>query len=172
LIYRDGSERKCVNGIGTLDGISAETVPGMVYFIKCLCSVGYIKIGFTTDVQARFSQLQTPMPYQLKLIRLIAGDQAAEKALHERFDDFRYRGEWFRPGQPILDYIEETIDHDVCPPDVHPCAPFRTHKSKAVREWEERVRIQEFENAREITDRIIQRRRLAHLRSIKTGVTT
>lgn len=77
----------------------------MIYFIQS-GNGGPIKIGFTeSDVQARFSQLQTGSPYPLTLLGVIHGDQNAEKALHEKFKAHHIRNEWFEPHKEILRYV-------------------------------------------------------------------
>lgn len=66
------------------------------------------KIGHTTDtVKSRVSQLQTGQPANLRPLLEVDGDY--EGALHERFADYRVRGEWFdlTPlGDPVTVVVE------------------------------------------------------------------
>ncbi len=64
-----------------------------VYFVE---GAGAIKIGTSTDVRSRLSTLQIASPYELTLLVTIPGDHERERALHDRFDRERLRGEWFR----------------------------------------------------------------------------
>lgn len=57
---------------------------------------GDIKIGVATDPLARMKQLQTSMPKKLRLVRVLDGGPAEEKAIHARFAANRLAGEWFR----------------------------------------------------------------------------
>lgn len=56
---------------------------------------GHIKIGHSTDVLRRISQLQTGNSRRLRLVTIIAGQQSHERALHRVFSDRRIVGEWF-----------------------------------------------------------------------------
>lgn len=53
----------------------------------------YVKIGITTNVDIRLAGLQTPEP--VKLYALLEGWAKEEKALHQRFAEYRLQGEWF-----------------------------------------------------------------------------
>lgn len=57
---------------------------------------GDTKIGVAIDPLARMKQLQTSMPKKLRLVRVLEGGHAEERALHERFSADRLSGEWFR----------------------------------------------------------------------------
>jgi hypothetical protein len=64
-----------------------------VYFIEA--ENGLIKIGHTASIRERFKKLNTAVPMQLTLLRLIPGDQELERALHAQFAEHRVTGEWF-----------------------------------------------------------------------------
>lgn len=61
---------------------------------------GAIKIGFTSDVQQRMSELGA------ELVVSIKGDSTLEAALHELFAGSRIEGEYFSATPELLDLIE------------------------------------------------------------------
>ena len=78
---------------------------GKVYFIT---DCENIKIGFTKlDVEKRLNQLQTGCVKKLFILGYITGTMQDEKMLHNMFGSsrLRYNGEWFKPTQNLLDYI-------------------------------------------------------------------
>jgi hypothetical protein len=66
----------------------------MIYLIHCE-KTNTCKIGFTDNINGRFTALQTGNPYQLKLIAVIEGNYEREKHIHGIFDANRLHGEWF-----------------------------------------------------------------------------
>lgn len=68
-----------------------------LYIIESSC--GWFKIGRSVDVSARLKglELQCPPSVTLELIAVASGYGAREHALHEAFDEYRERGEWFSP---------------------------------------------------------------------------
>lgn len=66
----------------------------MIYFIR-QGSSGPIKIGYTKDILARISQLQTSSPLPITVLGLQKGDVSDEKRVHNHFASIRMRGEWF-----------------------------------------------------------------------------
>lgn len=65
-----------------------------VYFMQA-GPFGDVKIGVAKDPLARMRQLQTSVAHKLRIIRVLEGDRAEEKALHDRFGALRKAGEWF-----------------------------------------------------------------------------
>ena len=57
----------------------------------------FVKIGIANDVRSRMASLQTGNPNPLKLMACYVFQNAGyiEKALHQKFDPQRVRGEWF-----------------------------------------------------------------------------
>lgn len=55
----------------------------------------FVKIGFTTDVNARMSALQIGSPHPLEIVAVRPGNMETERRLHKRFRSLRSRGEWF-----------------------------------------------------------------------------
>lgn len=66
-----------------------------VYLIETTEGPHRIKIGTSVDPARRFADLASVSAVELRLVRVIAGDQDVERALHARFADCRIRGEWF-----------------------------------------------------------------------------
>jgi len=67
---------------------------GQVYIIG---SEGfpYVKIGHTTNVAMRLSQLQTGNPFKLVVLATRPGSWALEQLVHKAYGFQRIRGEWF-----------------------------------------------------------------------------
>lgn len=63
----------------------------------------YVKIGMTTNVDLRMTNLQTPEP--VKLFALIDGWRREELELHKRFAEYRLQGEWFLKKDALAEWI-------------------------------------------------------------------
>jgi hypothetical protein len=81
-----------------------------VYFIQC--TSGYIKIGMTSDIKARFIHYQTHNPMGCRLVGYIVTimPKETEEYLHYYFDPYRVGGEWFAPCVGLVHYITNFID--------------------------------------------------------------
>ncbi|MER7835288.1 GIY-YIG nuclease family protein [Streptomyces sp. NPDC096040] len=71
-----------------------ESTSGWAYAVRDNLS-GLVKIGCTSNVQARLRGLRTASPGDLELIWQAPGGRALEAHLHETFRHYRVRGEWF-----------------------------------------------------------------------------
>lgn len=81
-----------------------------VYFLKTKNRAQLIKIGKAKDVAQRVAELQTGCPAGLELmatIRLHSDNHArhVEASLHRTFKRYRVRGEWYRLGKPLQEFI-------------------------------------------------------------------
>ena len=76
---------------------------GYIYIIQAL-NGGPVKIGHTKNVKNRLSSLQTGYPETLTILACVAGDIKQEQKLHEKYIEYRLRGEWY--NQDILN-VEE-----------------------------------------------------------------
>ena len=76
-----------------------------LYFIQC-DDDGPIKIGVTVDLSGRLQALQLANHHELKIIATENASLKREKELHERFGYLKIRGEWFKPGNELLAYID------------------------------------------------------------------
>jgi DNA-binding XRE family transcriptional regulator len=74
----------------------------MIYFIK---HTDYVKIGYTTDIHKRLSQLQTSCPTKLKVLALIEGSLDDERVYQEKFKHLSTSGEWFTHTQGLENFI-------------------------------------------------------------------
>ena len=70
--------------------------PGHVYLVQAE-SMDRFKIGCASDVEKRFSSLQTASPIQLRLVATKEAEDmyAEEKKWHKLFAPSRVKGEWF-----------------------------------------------------------------------------
>lgn len=68
---------------------------GQVYFVRN--NEGHCKIGMTTDLRSRMSQLQVSSSTSLELVFVIHSDkpELLEQEMHRRFQHKWIRGEWF-----------------------------------------------------------------------------
>lgn len=82
----------------------------VVYFIKRRRSGGGIKIGTAKDPWVRLNDLQIGSDVRLDLIATEPGSYKRERELHAQFQDLHIRGEWFRPGEALRNYIKGLPD--------------------------------------------------------------
>lgn len=61
-----------------------------------------VKIGHTSDMRRRMTQMQTNCPTQLSLVRELCGGKDLEIWLHQRFARLHVRGEWFSFDEEML----------------------------------------------------------------------
>lgn len=80
----------------------------LLYFIQAGDDSGPIKIGFTSNIERRVSELQTGnhLPLHVLASFLLDNADAVEQALHVAFAAFRLEGEWFEQDARIVDAIE------------------------------------------------------------------
>lgn len=79
----------------------------MIYFIT---DTQNIKIGYTKNsIEKRLQQLQTSCSNKLYILGWIEGDIDQEQELHKKFSAsrIRYNGEWFKPTDDLLQYIND-----------------------------------------------------------------
>lgn len=78
----------------------------MIYFIQTKES-GKIKIGYSTSPDKRIKDLQIANPEKLELIGLLKGSKDYEKQIHQKFEELNIHGEWFDPGNKLLEFIHK-----------------------------------------------------------------
>ncbi len=81
----------------------------MIYFIQTADNQ-FTKIGIADDPLKRIAQLQTGIPYTLKLFALAMGGRSEEHQMHERFAHLNTRGEWFRTTPELTTYAAQHLD--------------------------------------------------------------
>lgn len=88
-------------------------VSSKVYFLK-ESGVGAIKIGTSTNVDARMRAISSCTAHTLVLLATIDGGYEVESLVLELFRHARIRSEWFRPVPELLAYITEIRDSTPC----------------------------------------------------------
>ena len=73
----------------------SEFGSGYVYFLR---SGSHMKIGFSSDVKARVTKLQTGNPERISFIGARPGSPDDEARIHDVFAEYRDTGEWFTNG--------------------------------------------------------------------------
>lgn len=86
-----------------------DTQP-VVYFIR---SGELIKIGTSENLPSRYSTFATSGPEQPEILLVIAGDHTQERQVHALFAADRVRGEWFRPSDALMAFIDDLQDQDI-----------------------------------------------------------
>lgn len=71
---------------------------------------GFVKIGYTTDFESRFSVLSVGSPRQLRLLLAIRSTAELESHLHSHFFRYRRKGEWFALTGKLKEFIEQCQD--------------------------------------------------------------
>lgn len=71
---------------------------------------GYVKIGSTTNLKNRLTQLQTGCAVPLRLVGTCSGGFAREKWLHREFGAWRRHGEWFKFPPEVMATLMLHID--------------------------------------------------------------
>jgi hypothetical protein len=82
-----------------------ERYPGFIYFMQGE-SGGPIKIVFTKKIKERFSTLQSGYPDTLIILATTPGNTNAEQLAHEKLQNFKIRGEWFKPSTQVTELIQ------------------------------------------------------------------
>jgi len=77
----------------------------VVYFIRQSASSGTIKIGTTSSIHDRLSNLQTANSERLELMAITPGSRELERSLHEIFEPEHISGEWYHLSAEIAKVI-------------------------------------------------------------------
>lgn len=81
----------------------------VVYFVMAP-SLGFVKIGYSADINMRFADLSCASPVELQLTHTIPGTPALEREMHARFRLFRVRGEWFRVAGALEQLLTDAAE--------------------------------------------------------------
>jgi hypothetical protein len=84
-----------------------QKITGFVYFME---SGGFIKIGWALDPLFRLKTISAMSPVPVKIVGMFEGDLKVEKAVHEKFSEYRHHGEWFSKSPEIVSFIEQNKD--------------------------------------------------------------
>lgn len=82
-----------------------------VYFIED--DKGFIKIGRSSDPDARLNQLRTASSARLTLMAVEPGGSEVEAHLHRKFADVRHIGEWFYGSGSLRTYISRVVRNQI-----------------------------------------------------------
>jgi hypothetical protein len=86
-----------------------EAYPLVLYFIYCEPAKA-VKIGYTSDIKNRVSNIQVGNPFRLTLLGCIPIPSISwEAKVHRIFDEFWITGEWFSLDTEIISCIAEVI---------------------------------------------------------------
>lgn len=75
----------------------------LIYFLRS--PSGSIKIGATIRLSRRIKELTGEFGGGLEVLGVANGFYKEEKELHKRFAHLRQAGEWFDPGDDLIEYI-------------------------------------------------------------------
>lgn len=102
-----------------------EPTIGTIYFVRLLAPIDEqpIKIGYTSKDEARFHQIRTSSPWPLELIASVKAHHNTELALHEKCEEARMRGEWFRPSALVLEAVAAAQNNTLDEWLTLPCEP-------------------------------------------------
>jgi hypothetical protein len=92
--------------------------PGKHLYLMQMDKTGAVKIGRSSNVERRLSEIQTGCPYRVRVILVLLNKGVIERSLHVRLENHRtagFEGEWFtHEGLADLpDRIYEQLDLDV-----------------------------------------------------------
>jgi hypothetical protein len=78
----------------------------MIYAVQ-LGDNGPIKFGYASNVYKRMAQMQVSHHevLHLRACEEVGDDLKAERMIHENLAQYRIRGEWFRPTEPVLEVV-------------------------------------------------------------------
>jgi hypothetical protein len=86
-------------------------VTGVVYIVGGYDAnrLKYVKIGYTSGATPfrRVEAIRQNTPLEIRLLAATPGCRTLELAYFWEFKDFGVRGEWFRPGAPIMARVKE-----------------------------------------------------------------
>ncbi len=91
--------------------VSLTPRTGQVYYLS---DGETVKIGYTKDWDERKKKYKTHSGRDVVLLAIHPGYRADETELHRRFKVYRKRGDWFYPGDPILEHIKKIVDEQSC----------------------------------------------------------
>lgn len=89
---------------------------GYIYFVQP-GEERFIKIGWTTKLRARLSNLQTGNHLPLSIQFVMSGTRRDESGLHSLFHRYALEGEWFHFSDEIAAWMDRHDDLRVAPID-------------------------------------------------------
>jgi hypothetical protein len=89
-----------------------EHIGARVYVVVSSGTPARVKIGFSTNPDARLISLSSGHPDDLKIIRTIPGGRLTEASFHSRFANYRIKGEWFLFHPEMMEFVPTIDDPD------------------------------------------------------------
>lgn len=90
--------------LGVIRDVEAQRA-GRQGYVYCISDGEFVKIGYSTNPQARVSELQTGNARPLRLAYYFAGTLQDEADLHQKYIEDNVLQEWFRPSvELVLDF--------------------------------------------------------------------
>jgi hypothetical protein len=86
---------------------------GLVYYVLDATRLAqYLKIGFTTDLRKRVTELQgiTGCAQPPLVLAVEEGSLTLERERHHEYAELRSHGEWFQYEDPLRKYVS-TLEH-------------------------------------------------------------
>lgn len=80
---------------------------GHIYFVRAI-ETKFVKIGFAENVKKRVNELQVGCPFALLIEHTFPSVFDFEAYLHEQFNQYHYRGEWFVYSREVKSFIDYT----------------------------------------------------------------
>ena len=108
----DPWREEATRALASLDEVDSKKPDhsnGFVYYIQRGDTGGPIKIGWSSQVEARLAELQCGAAEKLYLLGKHPGSLRDEKVLHIRFHRLRLNGEWFEASPELLSHIQESV---------------------------------------------------------------
>lgn len=92
-------------------GYTTKSHGNIVYFLYA-DEVERVKIGTTTNLPGRFSDIACTSPVRLKVILCISGDSLLEKKFHRIVAKSRLHGEWFEFDERVKTLMLNIINNN------------------------------------------------------------
>ena len=73
------------------------------YFLR---SGEFLKIGYTSALGRRVSELETSSANKMEVVGFLPGSRELEMRLHRAFHRLRHKGEWFRYESPLVEFVD------------------------------------------------------------------
>ena len=114
----------------------------MIYFYQGE-KTGLIKIGYSSkeNLDSRLSDIQSYSPDKLILLKVVEGDYSVETMIHRKFRDARSHGEWFKPVDSLLDFINPPSEAQKYTPEI--CRLY-TEESKSIDYISQKLTVSKF----------------------------
>lgn len=102
-VLAGGSGRRPGRRSSSLPPIFDQHEP-QVYFIKKV-GLDQVKIGTTIRLTSRMNYLRAEQGVELELLGCMLGGRDAEARLHQRFSDYRIKGEWYELRGKLAEFV-------------------------------------------------------------------